>query len=44
MDNESGDDDDHAFEKFGFCNVGSQHELDLRNMLKIDNQSNIYLL
>ena len=38
-DNEASDDDDHAFVKFGLCNVGGRHELDIRKILLLDNKS-----
>ena len=38
-DNEASGNDDHAFARFGFCNVGYRHELYLRNMLILYNKS-----
>ena len=44
MDNESSDNEDHAFAQFGVYNVGVQHELYIRNMLVLVNKSTFDLL
>ena len=42
--NEASDNKDHEFVPFRLCNVGGCHELDLRNMICIDNQSTVEFL